>query len=99
MGASDQVRKAREDIRNLFSTNYFTAFLTQACQYFSEKEDAPFDLIRTSRISNLILVDLDEHLLSFLKTIQTFYDLINFIAPMIASTFLLDSYPSGTYNR
>ncbi|KAI9767350.1 MAG: hypothetical protein M1840_005759 [Geoglossum simile] len=64
-------------------------FMDESDQTFKEL----LDFIKASRIQNPIAADLQEHLFNFLKHIKLPIKLIEFAAPMIASSFLLDSYP------
>ena len=95
----DQVRKSREDVGTLFSATYFTAFLKYACRHFSETVERPFNFIRASRIYNPVPLDLDAHLLNFLKHIKSPNKLMEFIVPTIASSIFLDSYPPKAYSK
>ncbi|KAI9767708.1 MAG: hypothetical protein M1839_004369 [Geoglossum umbratile] len=93
MDESDQVRKNKGDTRTLFSATHFAAFFKYACDHLSETFEEPLDFIKLSRIQNPIAADLQEHLSNFLKHIKSPMELIEFAVPMIASSFLLDSYP------
>jgi hypothetical protein len=99
LNASDKVRKCREDPRNLFSATHFAAFFRYACVHFSKSSQEPFDFIMTSREQNPVAPDLAEHLSNFLKHVNSPKELIEFAAPMIASSFLLDNYPPGSHSK
>lgn len=93
MNTSDQVRLARLESRTLFSALHFAAFLNHACSHLAESVTQPFDFIRTSRLDNQPAPDLREHLINLLTKIKTPQELTEFAIPLIASSFLLDSYP------
>jgi hypothetical protein len=99
MGASDQVRSARIESRTLFSAQHFAAFLGHACSHFVTNPKEPFNFIRTSRIDNPPALDLKDHLTRFLLKINTLPELKSFAIPLIASSFLLDSYPPGMHRK
>jgi len=99
MSRSDQVRKNREESRSLFSVTHFAAFLASAYEHFSQKIDEPFDFIKASRVDNPVPRDLDEHLTNLLKHVRNSGDLIEFAAPTIAFSLLLDSYPPNSHCR
>ena len=93
MNASDQVRSARMESRTLFSAVHFSAFLNHACSHFADGPTQPFNFIRISRLNNPVAPDLKDHLSNFLSKIKTPQELMAFGIPLIASSFLLDSYP------
>lgn len=96
MKASDTVRNDRAASRWLFSVTHFTAFLKHACEHFTDLIE-PFDFIKASRVHYPVASDLSEHLSNFLKNITSSDKLINFAAPFIASSFLLDNYPPDAH--
>ena len=93
------MRKSKEDIKTLFSIIYFTAFLKYTYKHFSETVKRPFNFIRASRIYSHIPLDLDKHLLNFLKYIKSPNKLMEFIVLIIASSIFLDSYPPKVYSK
>jgi hypothetical protein len=97
MDGSDQVRKGREDTRFLFSMTHFTAFFRSACENFSEERS--FDFINASRLYTPVAPDLEEHSSNFLKHIKSLKELTGFAAPMLASSFFLDSYPPDAHRK
>ncbi|EXJ56219.1 uncharacterized protein A1O5_12675 [Cladophialophora psammophila CBS 110553] len=97
MSASDQLRAIREETRYLFSATHSCALFRHACTHFAETMERPLNLIKASRAYNPVASDLGEHLSTFLKHIRKPIDLMEFGAPMIASSFLLDSYPPGAH--
>jgi len=99
MSGSDQLRKTREDLRSLFSFTHFSAFLKSACEHFSRTAEEPYNFIMASRVDNPFPLDLDEHLMNFLKHIESAKELIKFAAPVIASSFLLDNYPPDSHRK
>lgn len=96
---SDEVQKNKGDTRTLFSTTHFATFFKYACNHFSKTFKEPLDFIKVSKIQNPIATDLQEHLSNFLKHIKSPIELIEFAAPMIASSFLLDSYLPDIHNK
>jgi len=90
---SDQVQEAKVNTRTLFSAYYFAAFFHYALNHIAATSVEPFNFIATSRIENLIARNLQNHLVDFLYNIKTPQKLLEFAIPVIASSFLLDSYP------
>jgi len=93
MNASTQVRLNKMDTRTLFSARHFAVFFKLACDHFAITSNEPFDFIRTSRCLNPVSPDLNKHLSNFLLNIRSSHELTKFAVPVIASSFLLDSYP------
>jgi hypothetical protein len=101
MNACDLVRNHRLEERMLFSMTHFIAYLQSACKHFSDNNSKPFDFIIASRDSNPVATDLDEHLNNIINQMKTPRNLIDFAAPIIASSLLLDNYRAadhGMYN-
>jgi hypothetical protein len=98
MERSDQVRKQREDSRLLFSATHFSAFLKSASAHFADSPITPFDLIKASRVDNPVAPDMVEHFSNFWKHITSSNQLMEFAAPMLASSLLLDSYPPDAHS-
>ena len=96
MDRSDRVRQSRENSRVLFTTRHFTTFLKAACENFANNTNK-FDFIQSSRVHNSVAVNLEEHLSNFLKYIKSTDKLIDFAAPIIASSLLLDNYPPDAH--
>ncbi len=90
---SDQVREARVNTRTLFSAHHFAAFFHYALNHIAETSVEPFNFITTSRIENSVASNLQNHLVDFLHNIKTPQKLLEFAIPVIASSFLLNSYP------
>lgn len=90
---SDQVREARINTRTLFSARHFAAFFGCALNHMEVTSVEPFDFITASRIKNPVPSNLVDHLEDFLRNIKTPQKLLAFALPVIASSFLLDSYP------
>jgi hypothetical protein len=90
---SDQVREARINTQTLFSAHHFAAFFHYALNHIAATSVEPFDFIATSRIENPVASNLQNHLVDFLHNIKTPQKLLEFAIPVIASSFLLDSYP------
>jgi hypothetical protein len=99
MSGSDQVRKTREDVRLLFSLAHYFALLKSAYEHFSQTAEEPYNFIKASRVDNPFPLDLDEHLMNFLKHVKSPRELIEFAAPAIASSFLLDCYPPDSHRK
>jgi len=97
MGRSDQVRKNRKEVRSLFSMAHFAAFLNSAYEHFSNAVGEPYDFILASRTHNPIAADLAEHLSNFLSYIKSPDGLVEFAAPIIASSLFLDNYPPDAH--
>jgi hypothetical protein len=76
------------------------AFLQGTGAQFAYAPDIPFDFLQAARVHNPIALDLAEHLSNFLEHIALSTQLTEFAAPLLASTLLLDNYPTdahGTY--
>jgi hypothetical protein len=99
INSSNQVRKSRENIGTLFSITHFTAFLKYTCGHFSETINRPFDFIRALRIYSPVPLNLDKHLLTFLKYIKSPNKLMEFTVPIITSSIFLDSYLPKVYSK
>ena len=99
MSGSDQVQKSRKQMGLSFCLRHFFAFLKSACEHFTQIAEQPYNFIKASRVDNPFPLDLDEHLMNFLKHIKSPRELIDFAAPVIASSFLLDSYPPDSHRK
>jgi hypothetical protein len=93
MRVSDRIRKHRTDSRTLFSARHFHAFFRLACQHLTGGNSEPFDFVTAARLHNPVPSDLKKHLSNFLRLVRSPRELIDFAAPMIASSLFLDSYP------
>jgi hypothetical protein len=94
---SDQVREARANSRTLFSAHYFSAFFRCALDHLAATSREPLNFIAASRGDNPVSRTLQVHLEDFLRNIKTPQKLISFAIPVIASSFLLDSYPPNMH--
>ncbi|EUC27395.1 hypothetical protein COCCADRAFT_111821 [Bipolaris zeicola 26-R-13] len=90
---SDRVRKHRTNTRTLFSVRHFHAFFRLACQHLARGDSEPFDFMTAARLRNPVSPDLKQHLSSFMQLVRSPRELIDFVAPTIASSLFLDSYP------
>ncbi|OBT56258.1 hypothetical protein VE04_05114 [Pseudogymnoascus sp. 24MN13] len=88
---SDQVREARITAEVLFSAHHLTAFFHHALRHINSP--VPFNLISASQSENPVTSDLRDHLVNFLGKIRTPEKLLQFAIPVIASSFILNSYP------
>jgi hypothetical protein len=93
------VRSKREDAQMLFSMAHFAALATDACDHFAAKDTEIFNLIQASRVYNTTNPDIKDHLSNFLKHIKSPSELASFAAPIVGSSFLLDSYPPGSHRK
>ena len=93
LNCSDQVREARANSRTLFSAYYFSGFFRCAVDHLAATSGEPFNFIATSHSNNPVSRTLQVHLEDFLRNIKTPQKLVSFAIPVIASSFLLDSYP------
>ncbi|KIW86673.1 uncharacterized protein Z519_12728 [Cladophialophora bantiana CBS 173.52] len=91
--ASNRARKHRVESHTLYSMTHLVAFIEAACKHFSESATEPFNFIQASRLRNPAALDLKKHLANLFGHCATPEDVISFAAPVIASSFLLDSYP------
>ncbi|KAJ0100665.1 hypothetical protein J7T55_002025 [Diaporthe amygdali] len=77
-----------------------------ACGHFATVVAQPFDCIQASRSHNPVAKDLVQHFSGFLQYIKTPIELIDFAAPVLGSSLLLDNYlpenhlfkPSDVFN-
>jgi hypothetical protein len=88
---SDQVREARINAEVLFSAHHLTAFFHHALRHVNLP--VPFNFISASQSENPVASDLRDHLVDFLRKIRTPEKLLQFAIPVIASSFILNSYP------
>jgi len=99
MNASTQVQLSKMDTRTLFSARHFNVFFKLACDHFAITSNEPFDFISTSRRQNPVSPDLNKHLSNFLLNIRSSHELTEFAVPVMASSFLLDSYPPDMHGK
>jgi hypothetical protein len=78
---------------------HFIRFVKSACGHFLQTTDKLYNFINASRVDNPFLINLDKYLTNFLKHITSLRELIRFVAPIITSSFLLDSYPPDSYYK
>lgn len=90
---SDRIRKHRTDSRTLFSARHFHAIFRLACQHLAGGSSEPFDFLTAARVHNPVPPDLERHLSNVVQLVKSPRELIDFAAPMIASSLFLDSYP------
>jgi hypothetical protein len=96
---AQDIEQSRRESRTLYSLTHFAAFLEMACQHFSASRPEPFDFVKAARFHNPPSPELSIHLETFLTKCETAQDLMTFAAPMIASSFLLDSYPPDCHRE
>ncbi|OBT48514.1 hypothetical protein VE00_01410 [Pseudogymnoascus sp. WSF 3629] len=94
---SDQVREARITAEVLFSAHHLTAFFHHALRHVNLP--VPFNFISASQSENPVASDLQDHLVDFLRKIRTPEKLLQFAIPVIASSFILNSYPPDMHLR
>ncbi|KAL6406235.1 putative patatin-like phospholipase [Ilyonectria robusta] len=99
MNSSDQVRKGREENRSLFSLANFFFFLERCIEWFVKSKKEPFDFVRASRAIHPVVPDLEAHFSAIIQHITTPEELIQFAAPMIASSLLFDNYIPDTHRK
>lgn len=90
-----EMRIHREYASSLFSLTHFLSFLDYACAHFS-CTDEPFNFIKATRDNNPLSGNLVNHLTDFLQQTKP-GALLNFAAPVIASSFFLDHYLPDTH--
>jgi len=95
--ASEEVRRRRAEVRSLFSMTHLVAFFRYPCEHFVDNAEEPFDFIQASRIHNPVGPDLRQHLSNFLRHCESADELVEFAAPVIASSFLRDNYLSANH--
>lgn len=93
-----EIRDMRYRSRHLFSVTHFTALLESACKHFATNSSQAFDYIAATQSQNPVAKDLDHHISTFLQHIKTLGELVDFAAPVIGSSLLLDNYlPKNHY--
>ena len=92
LNSSDQIREARINTQTLFSAYHFSDFFNHALNHLALTSVEPFDFVATSRIGNEVSCNLQKHLMTFLHHIKTPEELLGFAIPVIASSFLFNSY-------
>lgn len=97
LNCADQVREARANSRTLLSAHNFSAFFRCALDHLAAASGEPFNFIASSRSDNPVSRSLQVHLEDFLQNIRTPERLLSFAIPVIASSFLLDSYPPNSH--
>ena len=91
--ASHDAQKQRRETRTLYSMTHLVAFTEAACSHFAESTTKPFDFIQASRVQSSAASDLKTHLVNLIGHCATPQELVDFAGPLIASSFLFDSYP------
>ncbi|KAK4934334.1 hypothetical protein LTR10_024369 [Elasticomyces elasticus] len=94
-----QAQDERHNIRMQYCLTHFESFFSSACRQFSESVHKPFNLVDFSRLNYPPATDLEKHLGNFLDLCASPQDLILFATDVIASSFLLDSYPPGCHQK
>ena len=97
--ALDYVRTNRATLRILFLIKHFAAFFRFVYNHFVIISKEPFDFIKILRFKTPVSLDFDKYLFTFLSNIKFLYKLTQFAIPIIASSFLLDSYPPDIYGK
>jgi hypothetical protein len=95
MDVSDRVRKSREEAHMLFSASHLEAFLRASVETFANL----FSFITVSRAHNPMASDIEDHISCLLGHIKSPKELIEFAAPTIASSILLDCYPPNSHRK
>jgi hypothetical protein len=90
---SQLVQKNRKTSHVSFSATHLGAFFYRASMHLASSTNTPFDFVTASRTFNTVAPDMHEHFSNFLKQVSSMQQLTDFVAPMIASALLLDSYP------
>jgi hypothetical protein len=89
--ASNDVLKAREDAGMLFSASNFALFLDVACKHFSGSGET-LGPIEASRLYFPISPHFGNHLANFLTFVPSPTEVVEFAAPVIASSLVRDNY-------
>lgn len=96
---SNSVQQSRAETRTSYSLTHFAAFFDAACKHFSDWSPEAFNFVKASRLQNPPASDLAKHLANILRHCGTPQDVTGFAAPIIASSFLLDSYPPDCHGK
>ena len=99
MNTSDHVQMKRLEAKFLFLARHFAVFFNLACNHFAATFKESFDFVKMSRYQNPVLSDLSKHLSKFFLKIKFSYNLMEFALPMVASSFILDSYPPDMHGK
>jgi hypothetical protein len=87
-----QTRTKKIEDRTLFTSRHFAAFFYYARQYAVGSSKDPFNFITSSRQESPVAEGLPEHLVNFLRNMQSSRQVQEFAVPAIASSFVLDNY-------
>lgn len=63
-----------------------------------DRVEQPLNFVRGSRVHNPVATDLSRHLATLIRAATSAGELIGFVAPVIASSLLLDNYPPGAHS-
>jgi hypothetical protein len=92
LGDSTERYSNRQASHVAFSAYHFKALFSLATEHFCVDIVSPFNFIRASRVQNPLPRDYLRHLSSFLDEVDD-VQILNFAVPIIASSFVFESYP------
>jgi hypothetical protein len=95
---SDDLHISRMATGTMFSVAHMVALLQSARKHFLQSMNAPFDVVQSSRTQNPVALDLEKHLFNFVRQVSSSEQLMDFAAPMVASSLFLDSYPPDAHS-
>lgn len=97
LDASDGAQKRRHEAGVSFSAAHLAALVECGLDAFASQATEPFCCIKASRTHSPVAPDLALHLRTLVGATKSASDLASFAAPVVASSFLLDSYPPGAH--
>jgi hypothetical protein len=99
LDGSDGAQNRRHEAGLSFSATHLAALVECGLDAFVSQTTEPFCCIKASRTHSPVAPDLALHLRTLVDSTQSASDLANFAAPVMASSFLLDSYPPGAHRK
>ncbi|CAK7238176.1 hypothetical protein SEUCBS140593_010402 [Sporothrix eucalyptigena] len=97
LDGTDCARKRRQEAGLSFSATHLAALVDCGLDAFASLAAEPFCFIKASRAHRPVASDLAVHLRTLVERTQSVSELASFVTPVLASSFLLDSYPPGAH--
>ncbi|KAH6884963.1 acyl transferase/acyl hydrolase/lysophospholipase [Thelonectria olida] len=93
------IRQHRRETANLFSIEHFNELFERAWDSMAINPKHDFDFICGARQDRPVAADMTTHLSNFMNQVKLAKELRDFVAPVIASSILIDNYPPGMHLR
>ncbi|CAK7237038.1 hypothetical protein SBRCBS47491_009841 [Sporothrix bragantina] len=97
LDGSDNAQKRRREAGLSFSATHLAALVECGLDAFASLAAEPFCFIKASRAHSPVAPNLAAHLRTLIERTHSVSELSSFAAPVLASSFLLDSYPPGAH--